>query len=479
MTTIRRLAPLFLFLSLLLVPAACEQPPPDRQQHKKEPQTHRRPKVPDRRPKTLLTREPGKLTVLTRNIPTVYYEGPEGAMGFEYDLVSDFARHLGLELKIVVMDSVSTVLAAMDQGRADLAAAALTRTPAREKKFTFGPDYFTVQQQVVGNRKKAYPRNLDELKNYQLVVLANSSYVERLRELRRQYPQLHWQETDDYSTDQLLARVWRGEIACTVADSNIVAINRRYFPELVVAFPISEEQPLAWLVNRREKRLAAALRRWFAAYRDSGRLAELKERYYGYIEIFDYVDTKVFIRSLTEKLPRYRRYFITYGRRYHIPWTLLAAKAYQESHWDPEATSPTGVRGIMMLTNKTAAELGVKDRLNPEESIAGGAAYLRSLLDRLPDSIPETQRLAFAVAAYNIGMGHIYDARQLARKLGKDPDSWKDIKSVLPLLSRKKYYRTLKHGYARGYETVYYVDRIFNYRNILEQKLGLLSAHPG
>jgi membrane-bound lytic murein transglycosylase F len=471
MHAIRRLALLSLAFALLIFPGCGQQSSQEQQPSPRERQHQGK--------KNGLTLHPGKLLVLTRNIPTVYYEGPEGEMGFEYDLVKDFAAHLGLKLELKVMDSVSAVLQAMERGQADLAAAALTLTPERQKRFTFGPKYFTVQQQVVGNRRRPYPRTIEELANFELVVLANSSYVERLRELRRQHPHLHWRETDDYSTDQLLARVWRGEIPCTVADSNIIAINRRYFPELVVAFPISEEQPLAWLVNRREKRLLARLRQWFAAYQDSGRLAELKERYYGYIEIFDYVDTKVFIRLIKEKLPRYRRYFVTYGRRHGIPWTLLAAKAYQESHWDPEATSPTGVRGIMMLTNKTAADLGVKDRLDPEQSIAGGAAYLRNLLDRLPDTIPDNQRLAFAVAAYNIGMGHIYDARVLARKLGLDPDSWKDIKKVLPLLSRKKYYRSLKHGYARGDEAVRYVDRIFNYRNILEQKLGLLSAHPG
>lgn len=426
-----------------------------------------------------ITITPGTLTVLTRNIPTVYYEGPQGKMGFEYDLAKAFADSLGLELKIKVVDSVTDVLQGMKKGEADLAAAGLTRTDEREKQFLFGPEYFTVQQQVIGNRNHPYPRKIEELQNFDPVVLKNSSYVEQLRKLQLQHPLLHWRETDEYSTDQMLEQVWFGKISCTVADSNILAINRRYFPELMVAFPISEEQHLAWIVNNKKILLKAKLSKWFANYKNSRQLAVLKDRYYSYIEIFDYVDIKVFTRRIKSRLPKIQAFFQKYGKKYAIPWTLLAAKAYQESHWDPDAVSPTGVKGIMMLTWTTANSLGIENRENPEQSIKGGAQYFRQLLDRIPKSVPEKQRSAFAMAAYNIGMGHIYDARKLAEKQGKDPDSWTDIKSILPLLSRKKYYKTLQHGYARGYEPVIYVDRIFNYRNILEQKLGLLSIHPG
>lgn len=426
-----------------------------------------------------LSINPGKLTVLIRNIPTAYYEGPKGEMGFEYDLVKAFADHLGLELKLKVVDSVTDILQAMENGEADLAAAGLTRTNQREKRFLFGPDYFTVQQQVIGNRKYPYPRKVEELQNFDLLVLKNTSYVEELKGLQQQYPHLHWQETDEYSTDQLLEQVWLGKISCTVADSNILAMNRRYFPELMVAFPISKEQHLAWIINKKKIRLKAKLSQWFTTIKNSGKLAELKDCYYSYIEIFDYVDIKIFTRRINTRLPEIQAFFKKYAEQNDIPWTLLAAKAYQESHWDPDAVSPTGVKGIMMLTWTTAQSLGISNREDPEQSIKGGAHYFGQLLDRVPKSIPEKQRLAFAMAAYNIGMGHIYDARKLARELGKDPDSWKDIKSVLPLLSRKKYYKTLQHGYACGYEPVRYVDRIFNYRNILEQKLGLLSIHPG
>lgn len=422
-----------------------------------------------------LTLKPGVLTVLTRRIPTAYYVGPDGPAGFEYEMAAAFAKALNLRLEIKLVDSISATLSAMAQNQADLAAGGMTRTAEREKAFVFGPDYELVQQLLVYRRGQAHPREINELPEYQITIPTRSSYEERLRQLRRDLPALKWQSEVDSSTDQLLARVWRGELECTIADSNILDANLRYYPELEVAFPVSSEQPLAWIVNSRQPRLRKKLEQWFYRYQQQGRFKALKQRHFGHRVFFDYVDIKVFTRRLNTLLPKYRRMFESAGRQFEIPWTLLAAKAYQESHWNPKAISPTGVRGLMMLTRKTAAQMGVKNRLAPAESIRGGAQYLRRLLNRLPDGIRGRDRYNLALAAYNVGFGHLHDARQLARKLNKNPDSWNDMKTVLPLLSQEKYFRKLKHGYARGYEPVHFVERINNYRNILEKKLGLFD----
>ena len=428
-------------------------------------------------PKEQFTLESGTLTVLTRNTPTTYYIGPEGETGFEYDLARKFADDLGLKLKIKVADSISEMLAAMAADEADIAAGGVIHTRERERRFTFGPDYDTVRQQFVYRKGSPHPGKLEEMFSFLPIIPRRSSYAERLRELKQDYPQLKWQTTDDYSTDQLLEKIWLKKISCTIADSNILAVNRRYYPELRAAFPIYEEQSLAWIINPKLGPLRRRLNAWFKKIDENGELENFKKRYYTDSHNFDYVDTKVFIRRIKTRLPTYRYLFEKYGLKYDIPWTLLAAKAYQESHWNPEATSVTGVRGIMMLTNTTAQQLGIEDRLNPEESIRGGAKYLRQLLDRVPDSYPEADRRNVAMAAYNIGMGHIYDARKLARLLNKDPDRWATLKEVLPLLKQKKFYEKLDYGYARGREPVIYVDRINNYRNILEKKVGLLDTN--
>jgi membrane-bound lytic murein transglycosylase MltF len=197
----------------------------------------------------------------------------------------------------------------------------------------------------------------------------------------------------------------------------------------------------------------------------------------GVMDVPDY-ERRVFARHLKTRFPRYRTYFKAAAEVHGIPWKLLAAQAYQESHWDWKATSPTGVRGIMMLTKRTAAELGVNNRLDPVQSIHGGARYLAQIEKRLPREIHWSDRTFFALAAYNVGMGHLYDARTLAGRCGLDPNRWRDLESVLPLLSVKQYYKTLSYGYARGQEPVRYVERIRLYHALLEGHLASGAQVP-
>jgi len=230
---------------------------------------------------------------------------------------------------------------------------------------------------------------------------------------------------------------------------------------------ISEPEQLAWVVAEELEPLVEAMETWFARETTGLLLEEIEERYYGHVTRFDYVDIKVFGRRLETRLPRFESDFREAGERHGFDWRLLAAQAYQESHWDVNARSRTGVRGIMMLTRQTAKQLGIYDRLDPKASIRGGAAYLDQIHDRLPDSIVEPDRTWIALAAYNVGYGHVTDARELARARGLDPDRWRHLRQVLPLLSQRKHYRNLKHGYARGREPVRYVQRIRNFYDLL------------
>ncbi len=427
----------------------------------------------DREPTVLKEiRAGGKLIVLTRNAPTTYYEGREGPEGYEYELASQFADYLGVEAEFRTIDSVDELLAAVERGEGHLGAGGISRTEGREPAYRFGPNYLSVQQEVVCRRGGNIPASAEELKRVSLRVAAGSSYVEQLTDLRQRIPDLSWDETGSDSAEQILRQVWEKQVDCTVADSNVIAVNRRYLPELVVAFPVSEEQPLAWVLPTNAPELAKAVQQWFERAEKEGVLARLHERYYGHVEIFDYVDLSRFVRRIDSRLPSYRTLFRQAAERNDLPWTLLAAQAYQESHWDPRAKSPTGVRGMMMLTLTTAGELGVKSRLDAAQSINGGAEYLARLVRRLPDSVTGEDRLWLALAAYNVGYGHLSDARTLAERLGRNPDRWVDLKEVLPLLGKKEYYRTVKHGYARGWEPVSYVQRIRDYRDVLEQRLA-------
>ncbi|MEJ2389824.1 MAG: membrane-bound lytic murein transglycosylase MltF [Gammaproteobacteria bacterium] len=416
----------------------------------------------------------GELIVATRNAPTTYYELHDEPTGPEHDLIEAFARHLGVKVRFVVEDTVGDVLQAVADGEADLGAAGLTRTPGRERKFLFGPVYQQVEQQLVCRDGGKNPRSVADMVNVNLSVPSDTSYVDELKKLQKSYPMLHWQAVDD-DTESLLEDVYNKQLDCTIADSNIVAINRRYYPELRVQFNLTQPQPLSWVMPGTANDLQAAVTQWLAEYKKQGKFKTVMERYYGYINEFDYVDTVKFKQRILTVLPKYKDEFMAAANKYGLDWTLLAAQSYQESHWKPRAISPTGVRGMMMLTLDTAREMGIHSRLDPKQSIFGGAEYFRDLYDRIPGMVKPPDRNWFALAAYNIGIGHLYDARVLAKRLGKNPNLWSDLSTVFPLLSNRKYYKRLQHGYARGRESVSYVQHIRDYHDILNQSVNNMS----
>lgn len=408
-----------------------------------------------------------KLIVLTRNGPTTYYEGPHGPDGFEYQLTQELGRALDVEVEYRLYDSIDDLLAALLRGEGHIAAAGLTRTEEREQRYRFGPDYRTVQQQVVCHRRSTIPKNAAQLAGQPLTVLADSSYEETLVELQETLPDLQWSAEPELSTDQILERIWRSREGCTLADSNIAALNLHFYPGLEVAFSISEAQQLAWVLPEQAGRLDSYLSKWLRQMHRDGVMAQIEERFYGYIDLYDYVDLRTYVKRIGTRLPKYEPWFRAAGERHGIEWTLLAAQGYQESHWNPKAKSPTGVRGVMMLALPTAKELGVKNRLDPKQSIFGGAKYLRSLVDRVPKDVDEQDRLWFGLAAYNIGMGHIHDGFTLARQRLEFPHHWNEFQTVLPYLSQKQYYKKLRYGYARGNEPVRYVQRVRQYHDVL------------
>lgn len=422
----------------------------------------------------------GELVVLTRNAPTTWYLGRDGYAGFEYDLVQSYASENNLKVRFTVIDNFDELLAAIQNGEAHIAAAGITRTAAREKQgYVFGPDYQQVQQQVVCRRSNmALPKSIDDLVARKLTVISGSSYAETLQHLKLKYTRLEWEEVSDISTEQLLEQVWKKEIDCTIADSNIIKISRRYYPELATTVSVSDNESLAWVVSPKWKELAESIEQWLVKINENGDYAAIEEKYYGHIQLYDYVDNRSFTRRINTRLPRYRKYFEKYAKKYNLPWSLLAAQAYQESHWNPRAKSPTGVRGMMMLTLNTAKSVGVKNRLNPVQSIRGGAKYLSQMIKRIPKEVLDEERVWYALAAYNVGMGHLRDAMTLARQKNLNANKWVNLKTVFPLLSNKKYYRKLKYGYARGSEPVRYVQRIREYQQVLDQMLLTSNTTP-
>ncbi len=407
--------------------------------------------------------------VLTRYSTTTYMRDDQSQpTGFEYELVSAFAKDMGWKVDFVVKDSTKEVLEDLAVGRAHMAAAGLTITEDRLEVFKFSKPYQKVKQQVVCGKLRAVSSE-EDLQKLNLLVVEGTSHEEVMRDLRADHEQLKYETYGD-SAVETLEKIWEDRDLCTIIDSHVLSVHRRYFPELRVVYELSDGDELAWALSSVDTSLKKKVDRWISG-KGRARISELKNKYYGHVKEFDYYDTKKFLERIETRLPKYKKHFIAAAKNSGFTWEFLAAVAYQESQWDPSAVSPTGVRGLMMLTQAAAKEVGVKDRTDPEESIKGGAKYLSQMLKRLPDYVRDNDKVWFSLASYNVGYYHLRDAMALTVLQNKDPGSWTHLRQVLPLLSKRKYYKNLRYGYARGLEPVIYVSRIRNYHELLLSQL--------
>ncbi|MEE9357338.1 MAG: membrane-bound lytic murein transglycosylase MltF [Sedimenticolaceae bacterium] len=421
-------------------------------------------------PKPLVEKikDEGLLLVITRNSPTTYYKDKEGQKGLEYELVEMFAEELGVEVKYIIPDSFDEILPMIIQGEAHFAAAGLAITEKRELLVKFTPTYQQITQQLIYRAGTKRPKKITDTFGKTLEILAGSSHSEELLKLKKQYPELEWVEQKELESQELLYLVKEQVIDYTIADSNELALSRRYYPELKSAFDLSKPNSLAWAFPHAEDTsLYDAAKGFINKIKENGKLDQIIERYYGYVERLGFVDTRTFERHMLQRLPTLIPFFKKAADETGLEWELLAAIGYQESHWNAEAVSPTGVKGIMMLTKATAKQLKVEDRTDPEQSIMGGARYVRVVEKKIPKRIQNPDRLWLSLAGYNVGFGHLEDARILTQRSGGDQDKWADIKQHLPLLTQKKHYKTVKHGHARGREPVTYVDNIRSYYDLL------------
>lgn len=429
-------------------------------------------------------KQAGELRVVTRYGPSTYYESINGAVGLEHDLAELFAKRLDVKVRFIVADSAKQAIQTLDEGRADVAAAGLLVDAVRKRKLRFAPPYRVLTEQILYSSSRPRPATITDLADGVLEVSAGSSHINTLKGLRRSHRNLNWQVNFDHDVHELLFLVSEGLVDYTVANSDQALIMRRYYPKLQVAFDIGKTRELAWALPMSEDAsLYDETARFFREIKENRTLDQVIDRYYGHAEAFDVALDRSLRRDFRTRLPKFRSLFVQAGRQYGIDWRLLAAIAYQESKWHSTAVSAEGVRGMMMLTGVTAKQLKVTDRFDPAQSIRGGASYLRQTLANMPPEIEDPDRTWLALAAYNLGYGHIADARKLVAARGGDPDKWIEIKKVLPLLGKPYWYRKTKYGKARGRVAVHYVNSIRRYYDLLvwlteENKDGTMAMGP-
>ena len=422
----------------------------------------------------------GQFRAVTRNSPATFYYGVDEPRGIDYELAKGYADHIGVELHMYVAANFWQIFPDVADGKAHVGAAGLTVTTPRREIVDFSPAYQTVRQQVIYRRGTRKPNKIKDLLNGELEILAGSAYVGILEAAHRQLPQLTWLENSEVGIEELVRRVAAAEIDYTIVDSNIFDLLQHAYPDARAAFAVGPDTPIAWaLPKTSDTSLRESVSAYFAELHATGELNDILERYYfASKKEFDYVGSRAFVRHFESRLPEYKGYFLAAGERTDVDWRLLAAMAYQESHWNAAAISPTGVKGIMMLTSRTAGMLGIEDRTDPEQSIRGGAEYFVRVTKKVPERIGEPDRTWLAIAAYNVGYGHLEDARIITEIQGGDPDSWQEVRERLPLLSEPKWFERVPRGYARGHEPMMYVDNVRRYYDILRWMTADDNAVP-
>jgi len=414
-------------------------------------------------------KEDGVLRVITRNSPATYFQDRNGETGFEYELVKRFADDLGVKLEIETADNLDDLFGQLGKPNGPvLAAAGLVSSERRKQQVRFSHPYLEVTPQIIYRNGQSRPTNAADLAGKKIIVLKGSTHAEQLAELKKQNPAIEYEESDAVEVVDLLRMVDEGQIDLTLVDSNEVAMNQVYFPNVRVAFDLGDASNQSCAVAAGEDNsLLNEVNSYLDKVGKNGTLQRLKDRYYGHVDVLGYMGAYTFAQHLQQRLPKYEKHFKTFAKEEKVDWRLLAAIGYQESLWQPAVTSKTGVRGLMMLTQNTAQAMGVSNRLDAKQSIMGGAKYLAKIKDELDDDIAEPDRTWFALAAYNVGTGHLDDARKLAQKDGLNPNKWLDVKKMLPRLSQKQWYSKTRYGYARGGEPVHFVANIRRYYDIL------------
>ena len=414
-----------------------------------------------------------ELVMAMRPGPTTWFVGPDGdAAGFDRELAALFAREVGLPLRIVPAESALQLLKGLASGEIQIGAGGLIRPPGNGSEVSTGPllysnGYYAIEPVLVYNSDGFRPESWTDLIGETVGLVAGTGLEATLAKVRSDHPDVQWRELALPAADGLIEQVSEGSLGYAVVASNEAALVRNVFLNVETAFSVGPRQELVWVLSATQVALLDKVNAFFAGIRKDGTLQRLIDRYFGHVRRVERIDAGAFQARIRTALPAFTALFHQAQQESGIEWRLIAAIAYQESHWNPQATSETNVRGMMMLTEDTAKRLRVRDRLDARQSIGAGARYLADLKRSLPARIGEPDRTWIALAAFNIGIGHLEDARVLAARRKLNPDSWSDIKKTLPLLAQVDLADDTKFGVARGGQAVVFVETVRAYYDVL------------
>ena len=421
-------------------------------------------------PSVLENLEPdGELVVVTRNGPTTYYLGADEPAGFEYELIRAFADSQEMRLRVKVAFTLEEVFETLQRGEAHIAAAGLTESSERNLLFESTQSYLEQHPVVVYKAGQYRPRSIEDLSDLDIIIMQGSQHAMRLTSLQELNPQIRWRVLETAESSAVLKAIDNEEAQVALLDSSEFSMQQRLYPRVAAAFQLQETLNTVWYLGSDSR--AAEWRNeadhFLTSAIENGALERMKEAYFGNVANASRIESFTFQRAVESNLPDWQPLIERVASEFRLDWRLLAAISYQESHWNPKAKSPTGVRGMMMLTRLTAGELGIDDRTDARQSLRGGARFFKDLLRRLPADIEEPHRTSMALAAYTIGMGHLEDARVMTQRAGGNPHHWPDVRAQLPKLQNPEFFPRTKFGFAEGQTAVTYVDNIRHYEGML------------
>lgn len=423
-------------------------------------------------------RKRGKLVLLTENSSTSYYLYRGQGMGFDYELVRAFARDQNLELEVRILEDLNDMFDLLRKGKGDLIACNLAVRAERDELANFTTPLTETRQVLVQRKPEKWHllsaealddtlvRSWNELEGREIYVHEYSSFNQNMR--RRLAADSVGVELIEASgnidTEQLIRLVAEEQIDLTVADENVALLNQTYYPELDIAYAVSEEEPIAWAVRKDADSLLVALNQWIEEKGTRRRIA------YSYKKYFEaskdqHARVKSPFSSLSGKgISEFDPVIQRYSGKIEWDWKLLAAMIYQESRFNPEARSWAGAFGLMQLMPQTAKRFGIDTTDTREQNIRAGVDYIKYLDNFWRNRIHDPQeRIKFILASYNVGPGHVQDAQRIAQYLGKNPYIWDNNVAEGLLLKSDQTYLALegvKYGYCRGKEPYEYVKKV-------------------
>jgi len=409
----------------------------------------------------------GEIVVITRNNPWCYYLYRDQPEGFEYELARAFADRLGVSLKVRVARSWEQMIPDLLAGKGDFIAADMAMTPERRTQAAFSQAYLSSEPYVIVRRGSRRIQSLDDLAGETIHVARGTSYQERLKALQASGLSITIALHRGLETSELIRMVADRTIDMTVADHFVAALTQRYYPWIDLAVPIGKSESSGWAVDPKAGHLLSRINTFFTTIRQNGEFDRIYNRHFSGLDDFDFVDLRAYHREIKKTLPAYRGFIEEIADRFGFDWRLIAAQIYQESRFNPQAVSRRDAHGLMQITLKTAEDLGVVDIYDACQNVEAGVRHLKDLFE-FYDHARGEDRLWIALAAYNVGVGHLLDARNIAREQGLNPEKWSSLQKTLPLLAKPEYYQKAQYGYCRGTEPVAYINKINLYYSILK-----------